>query len=321
MNTILLRIVMHGLVALALDQTGGGSNHLTAFLVNAHALPQGVTDQCFAEHMPMISVDPKNNSDCNAITGCAINTDTNLCDCHLDGREVSLQMDPPLADPPLWTDKSPGSHPLPFNAKEAASLTYVTNLTEEFGLILDPQLLTSAPPDTLAARMDFPFESITSCALAVRPDEGGRNVHAMSFRMLGFLERPGDISHAVSQQVLTKLTLSDNTTLALRIRSFDASDEHLLPLKPGADGYFIDLSNMRHDDMKIDDPCDDGIGRDFAFFYQLAQNKPAWADRKIPHVKLTRWKSSSDLQPLDCLDLLDHAPSSRPICPMGSFDL
>jgi hypothetical protein len=277
-----------------------------------------VTDTCFKEHFPSLIF---KSSVCPSTAGCSINPD-NLCQCVLDKKEVSLQVDTSVANQIPWTDKAPGSFPLPFNLKESGSFNYVTNLTERLEQTLDPQVFTDAPPGSLAARMDIPFESVTACSLALRPDEGNQNVHAMSFRPLGTAELSGQPSQAVSQQVLTTLTLPSDSTVVLNIRSFGSTTQIPATLAPETDGYKIELSNMRSEKepVNVDDPCDDGVGRDFAFFFELTNEKLDWPKRPIPHVKLTHWKSSTDLLPEQCQNLGHHTPSSRPICPMGSFD-
>jgi hypothetical protein len=89
----------------------------------------------------------------------------------------------------------------------------------------------------------------------------------------------------------------------------------------------IEVSNDREHYMVPDKKCDDGVGRDFAFFYELvdAQNKPKpkWLDRPIPHAKYSVAKSNSDLilgaTSTLCLTK-GKAAMSRPICVMASID-
>lgn len=329
MSPILLRIVLHGMIALVPFDSATNANRMTALLVDAHAFPADVDpvlhpgalplgfEQCFVPHMPMLSVKTKTAQECVAVRGCRI--ESNLCNCMLSRQDLSLEVTPALNLAMRSLDSPHGSFPLPFDQNEAASFRYIGNLTEKLNQQLDPRFLDTVPPNALVARMAFPFESAVSCSLALRSDEGSRNVHALSFRTVGTLEGPGEVSQALAQQVVSTLTIPEQATIAIRVKDFATGTEQLLNLDPTANGYRIDLSNMRETEMLIDDPCDDGIARDFAFFYELALNKPAWKDRKVPHIKLSRWKSSSDLDPKDCIAVRDHAPSSRPICPMGSF--
>lgn len=146
------------------------------------------------------------------------------------------------------------------------------------------------------------------------------NVHPLSFRKTGDLEKPGDGSQALAQEVMSMLTLPDEATVTVTITDFGGGNRRDLRLAPGAEGYRIELTNMRKKEEELlpGDPCDDGVGRDFAFFYELVKDKPAWKDRLLPHVKYTRWKSSKDLGADRCHPI--KAPSSRPICPMASFN-
>jgi len=311
MSPIPLRIVLHGLIALTPANGADSANHMTALLVAAQTRPAEVDERCFDPHMPMLEV---RSDQCTSVPGCHL--DGLKCHCSLSRQDLSLLVDPPLDLGPLALGDEP--HILPFDQSEAGSFSYVANL-KRLGQTLDPRFLATVPPDALAARMTFPVESVKACALAVRLDEGSRNVHPLGFRLLGFLEATDDITQALAQQVLAGLTIPDQATVQIKVRDFGSIEEHLLTLQPEDGVYEIDLSNMRMTDMGVDDPCDDGIGRDFGFFYELVQNKPGWPDRKLPHVKYTHWKSALDLDPNECKEIRDHAPSSRPICPMASF--
>jgi hypothetical protein len=92
-----------------------------------------------------------------------------------------------------------------------------------------------------------------------------------------------------------------------------------LTLRLGDQGYVIELDNHRVS-LRPDDLGEDGVGRDFAWFYQLVKNPPAWSQRLIPHVKYTRWKSAKDVAVPECNFEPQKDPTSRPICPMGSIN-
>ena len=324
----LLRIVLHGLIALVPFDSATSTNRMTALLVDARAFPAGVDPdslpigykQCFVPHMAMLSIDLNDQNECRAIHGCKV--DSTHCNCMLSRQDLTLEVTPTPSLTMRNLDSPATSLPLPFDQDEAASFHYVANLTTRLGQQLDPRFLDTIPPDPLAARMSFPFDSVTSCALALRFNEGSRNVHALSFRPAGSPEESGETSQALSQQVIATLPIPDQAQVVLNVRDFASSTSLPLTLKPNATGlYSIELSNMREADTLVDDPCDDGVARDFAFFYELALNKLEWSKRKIPHIKMTQWKSSSDLDPDVCSKIRTHAPSSRPICPMAGFDL
>lgn len=272
---------------------------------------------CFAPHVPELKLTPQSVASCIP-AGCVVSG--GQCVCTLDRQNVTLSIDPPLNLEKKKLNGKP-QHSLPFDAASADDFSYIANLSQQpEGWKLDPKFLEPVPPVALVARMEFPFETIKACSLGLRLDEGGRNVHPLSFRPHGTPEKAGDVNQALAQQALAFLDVPEQATVTVTLREFGGSG-HDLVLKPGVHGYVIELSNMRHPhDMDIDDPCDDGIGRDFAFYYELVQDKPAWKDRPVPHVKGTRWKSASDLVSEDCTQRPHHAASSRPICPMASFN-
>jgi hypothetical protein len=95
-------------------------------------------------------------------------------------------------------------------------------------------------------------------------------------------------------------------------------------LAAGANGYLVNLSN-EPDELDRGDPCDDGIARHFAHFYDLAENPPDWDRRQVPHVRFTQGMRISGFDPdpataeaEECKNLT-FTLMDRPICPMGSF--
>ena len=191
---------------------------------------------------------------------------------------------------------------------------------QPFGLTLDPAYLDPIPPKNLLARMDFSFNRVTACALYRREDTGVFNVHEVSFHRLHQEGAEGDASQAVAQMVMARLDIPDGPSqkVTLKISSRDQLDVKSLELMAESDGYMIDLSNEVVA-LRPDAPCDDGVGRHFAFFYEFAKNAPPSADRLIPHLRPTRWISSKDLTPEEC-KMPSLAAMDRPMCPMASFD-
>ncbi|HKH43743.1 MAG TPA: hypothetical protein VKM72_03675, partial [Thermoanaerobaculia bacterium] len=182
MSPIPLRIVLHGLIALTPANGADSANHMTALLVDAHTRPAEVDARCFAPHVPMLEVATSTTEECEAVPGCGIQSGT--CHCTLSRQDLSLEVTPSLQLGPLTPNSAP--HDLPFDQKDAGNFSYVANL-KRLGKTLDPRFLDTVPPDALAARMTFPVESVKACSLAVRRDEGSRNVHPLRFRPLGAL--------------------------------------------------------------------------------------------------------------------------------------
>jgi hypothetical protein len=128
------------------------------------------------------------------------------------------------------------------------------------------------------------------------------------------------VRQAFAQQLIATIAAADQVTVTLTNLD-DRTKIRTLPLaRPtGATEFQIFLSNERGG-LAVDAPCEDGVGRDFAYLYDLAVAPPAqWDDRPIPHVKYTRWKSVKDIDPDECHVTATKNPMSRPICPMGAF--
>lgn len=322
MASVPLQIVMHGLIALVPMNDADGANHMTALLVDARNQPPGMELPCFAPHVPELRLTPTSTALCRP-AGCSVSG--NSCVCTLSRQNITLSIDPPPMLARKLLRKQP-NHSLPFSLADASDFSYIANLAQlPPGWKLDQRFLTPVPPDELVARMEFPFEAVKACSLGVRQDEGSRNVHPFSFRPHGALEKPGDVSQALAQQAVAFLQISDQARVIVRLEEFGGNGHDLAikveNLSSGEMGYRVELVNMRMPDpLALDDPCDDGVGRDFAYFYELVLNKPPiWRDRPMPHIKYTRWKSANDLTTEDCTRPT-HVPSSRPICPMASFN-
>jgi hypothetical protein len=309
MNDLMVQIMLHGLIALA-PPADGQLNHMTALLVDARVK---TTDLCSEKHWPQLTV-VTSNPECEA-ADCTVSGQE--CICTLALEEITLTPDAqPDVDPISW--QRPAS--LPFSRTKAMDFSYIVNLAADpFNQKLDSRFLDPVPPSGLVARMTFPFEDVHACALAVRPDEGGDNVLPMSFRPMGQTEKEEDRNQAIAQMLMIHYMLPEGqpiTPLKITLKKFDGSGTRSMTLIPGATGYFIQLENSRSI-LPVDHPCDDGIGRDFDLLYKLAENPPAPADRKIPHFKYTRWKSSAELFNDECQSPKDVM--SRPVCPIGSF--
>jgi hypothetical protein len=204
---------------------------------------------------------------------------------------------------------------IPFDQSDATDFSYIANVAQPpINMIINPEVFSPMPPSSLAVRMNLPFESVSACSLVTDEDDG---VIAMGFRQIGAHEQGGEVSQALAQSAIVKFMAPKNEPVTITIRDFDGSNAYILRLRAGADGYYIELSNNRELPLSVDDPCADGIGRDFAFFFDLAQNPPAWKDRLIPYA--TQRKSAREVNSPECAQLI-LGVKQRPICPMASFN-
>ncbi|MFL6261228.1 MAG: hypothetical protein ACJ76Y_16130 [Thermoanaerobaculia bacterium] len=321
-----IHIILHGLIALVpATDPGGVVNHMTALLVDARNEPPGLPSgfkECFVSHQSVLTVKVDDSAQCKQ-AGCTFEGQDD-CVCKLDRTEISLAPDVDLQKQQLA--KLPASS-LPFDQQHANDFSYVANMSQPpLHQELDPRFLEPLPPPELAARMTFPFASIAACSLGTRRDEGSENVHPLGFRPLRATEQPGEVNQAMAQRLVASYEISQGP-LILTLSTFGGGNQRHLTLKPIGDDYEIMLVNMRGaksdgtipNDVSVDEACDDGVGRDFAFFYQLVKNPPPWEKRPIPHIKYTRWKSSSDLVVDECSHKT-HFPDSHPICAMATFN-
>jgi hypothetical protein len=326
MSTI--QILLHGLIALVpLNDSTGAANHMWALLVDARNPP---AQECLVPHQALLTIRVKDVSECT--DGCEINAEGD-CVCILEKDEISLVIQPPL--PELQRQKL-GQTPeknLPADASMATSFSYVANLADpRLGShVLDPDLIATPLPyshrQPLVARMKFPFTSVTACALGVRHERGISNVHSMSFHKIYDDDKTTDTDQAVAQSLLAQLAIPSDRTVSIQITRLDQSSSRTIQLASGEHGFEIELSNMRELELGTGDPCDDGIGRDFALFYNLVLHPPkVWRDRILPQILHTRSKSEAGLTPSECPghgseENKSHKnPNSRPICPMASFN-
>lgn len=315
MSSIPVEIVFQGLIAFAPLYGTDGANHMAALVVDGIHLPPEAS-QCIAPHHAEITFFPV-GPECSDRPGCEYKEPQ--CKCTLDRDEILLAPD---SEPPKrrLSKERPRGLPMSKDDASAGDFSYVPNLSL-MGHTLDQAFLGDEPPSRLAARFRFPFESLFSCGLSTRPDDLSHNVHPLEFRRIGVRSNAGDLSQAGAQILVARVGLklpdtppSQKPTLTLR--RFDGSASHTFTFTSTA--IRIEVMNHRHDILPLDDPCDDGVGRDFALFYDLVENPPLWEDRKVPHVKFTSWKSYADINPDRCEKL--KAPESRPICPMASFN-
>jgi hypothetical protein len=311
MDTLTLKIIFHGLIALVPTTGLDGSAHMTALLVDARQSPSGASSECFSPYRPMLRVN-SSSDECLA-AGCSPSGQT--CTCNLSRQEISTHLN-------IWfTKRNLAKKPpsgLPVNPQQAGDFSYIANMARPpFNTVLNSNFLKAIPPSILVARMEFPFETITACALSNWRDEGADMVHSMSMHPVHTPPVEEGDDQALAQAAVAELTIPKNEKVMLTIRNFDTTKTQFLTLKPEANGYRIELLNERVT-LDLDDPCADGVGRDFAFFYELVQSPPSWRDRLIPHINYMQRKSAKGIKPSECAP---YSPLvSRPICPMASFN-
>jgi hypothetical protein len=331
MSSIPVRIALHGLIALVptLDPTSG-ANRMTALLIDGRTANAA---ECMSEHHPRLEVVATNTADCPIGIGCRLSGNHCICEYKantgidpLVGKEISLTIQPaptPTAAKP--TSDLP-AHSLPADDGEASSFSYVANLSQTpFGLTINPDYLADSPASSsranLVTRMQVPYQTIAACDLATRPDGGGANVHAMSFRELHAPSQPGEMSYALAQLVVAKLDVPDADPAAqvvtLHISDLGGANDAPITLLAASDGYKIEVSDEPAGPLDFDTPCDDGVARHFTHFYDLAQS-PIGA-RLLPHVRFTQFENADSIDPVICKDPTFQL-MNRPICPMATFN-
>lgn len=320
MSATTLTIVLQGLLALVPNNEPGGTNQMTVLMLDGNH-SHGI--ECMGVHNPKLVIRADNAKCVQA--GCSAAGGLCICEQALTRKDLWLEIQPQPDPPRLELPKDP-PRSIPRNRQEAAELGYVANLARHpFNLSLNQQYLLASPPQNLVSRLRFPFEAITACALAKRFDGGEAYVHALGFRLLGNEWEEGETSQAMAQRAVASVTIPDagaaGPTVILHLKSLDGAGENTIPLLPsGPHGYVIDFSNDTPA-LPVGHPCDDGIARHFAMFYELAQSPPALKDRLIPHVRLAQPKCADALDlPAQVCDPPILHPLDRPICPLGIFN-
>ncbi len=326
MSAVPLKIFLHGLIALVPITDPGGANRLTALLVDGRMT---MGEQCMTEHHPKLTFFVSRTADCVSVSGCTLSVDR--CTCSYDtakgvdpiaGKQIWLDIQPEPTPPPALPAGALPIHPLPLDSGEAASFSYVANLSQApLNLAVDPIYLAPVPSPAarthMVARMEVPYESVTSCALATREDDGETNVHSLSFRELHAPSQSGEVSYAMAQKVVAQLTVPDGGIVKLHISDFGGTNDHSFRLKPGPNAYRVDVGNDPEAPLDRDDPCEDGVARHFLHFYEMALTVPDKAF--LPHVRPTQFSNWKPLEPDACKDP-DFGPAARPICPVATFN-
>ena len=327
MSPNIVKIMIHGLIALA-PSADNNPNHTTALMLDAR-----VPLECVGEHHPTLSFHvsdaPENNGKCRA-AGCKLNNDECKCTDSLRNRRIWLELTPEpfapmppnaIADQPA-DDSQANNYGIPSepNAPPAEDRLYIANMTKPpFNATLNPEYLAADPRvNDLFARMEIPSNDLTSCFLSKREDQGEAYVLPMSLKTINAPSKSADRSQAFAQMVLAKIKIKEGEPVKLHIGDFKGGEPTSFILAPGKHGYMINLSNAP-DDLKRGDPCDDGIARHFAYFYEFAEVPPVWKERLIPHLRFVKGMKKEVAEVAECEDDPTLNPNDRPICPMASF--
>jgi|GEM_PF-6410637 len=319
MSTTTLTIVLQGLLALVPNNEPGGVNQMTVLMLDGNH-SHGI--ECMGVHHPKLSI-RADNAEC-VKAGCSAKGGLCICEQALTRKDLWLEIQP-QPDPPRQELPKDPPRPIPRNRQEAAELGYVANLAHPpFNLSLNQEYLSASPPQNLVSRLRFPFESITACALAKRFDGGEAYVHALGFRLLGNEWEEGETSQAMAERVIASITVpdtgADGPRVTLHLKNLDSADETTIPLLPSDPHVYVINFLNETTPLLVGHPCDDGIARHFALFYELAQSPPAVENRLIPHVRLTQSKCADALDLPGCEFPTQAPPLDRPICPMAIFN-
>ena len=319
MSATTLTIVLQGLLALVPNNEPGGTNQMTVLMLDGNH-SHGI--ECMKPHTPELRV-LADNTECGAAE-CTANEGLCICDQSiLERKDVWLEIQP-NPDPPRQTLPTSPPRPIPRNRLEAEDIGYIANMAQPpFNLHLNPQYLAPVPPLNLFARLQFPFDTVTSCSLSKRSDGGDANIHSMGFRRLHLDWNKREFDQAMAQMVVASVTIpdtgADKPKVVLHLKSFGSPSDATITLQPDSIGYLVEFFNNTTV-LPLDDPCDDGIARHFAMYYELAQNPPAPEDQLIPHLRLTEFRCCAEaLLPLACLRPLS-SPLDHPICPLAIFN-
>lgn len=316
MQPIQIVIFIQGLIALV-PQLGpnGQANHMTALALDSKKILARLTtlptkvilDEdavCYREHFPVLAI-RTSDSDCQA-AGCQ--GPGSSCKCVLTGKQVIISPD---TQPAAVTLNSNPANRVPQTDIEVGAFAYIANIDPSQYPLKNP-----TPAYDLTALMSFPFSSLTACKLVTRREGGIDNIHPLNYRPLHNDPSAEESGKALAQVLAASYDLAAGTSVTITLANLDGSDPYTLPLNLVAGKYIIIGFGNDRPHLHPGDPCEDGIARDFALFYELLQNPPVWKDRPIPQVSYSEKKDSSSIdEPVICQLTSGLTPMSRPVCP------
>jgi hypothetical protein len=329
MQTVVLRIFLHGLIFLA--PMGVGQNQMSALLVDARQdkLPPEASS-CVAAHTPQLQFIPQKAAECAKTADLDCDQDQTTCLCTPVRQSITIDAEVAHSS---WQPHTMPAKPLPATpAEEEGEFAYLANL-RNLGFQVNPAFQTGSPAGLLD-RMTFSFDAIETCTLAGEDRQaGGSDVHTFHFGKVGD-NTAGTLNQAIAIRLVAKARIPfDPSTKKVHLvfTSLDAPGaQHVIELAPrpcesGSNStdrcIDIDLGNERPMIEFGDDTCVDGTGRDFALFYNLLQNPSKWADRLVPIENAAVKIDGAKLAVSDCENPdFNKNPESRPICAMaGAF--
>jgi hypothetical protein len=320
--TILVRFILHGLIAFVpYPDSTGSINHLNAILVNAMnpALPQQFKD-CVAPHTATLTFPVATGEPMCGAAGCVLGPNGDRCTCtffapsSVTSKRIWITPDPSPAAPAL--PKTPPSE-LPSGAP---NFSYIPNLLN-LGYTFNQQYVGASPPSQVV-RMEIPAEQVIPCHLSTRTqDKQTELIHTFHFRKLNDYDVPSDKGQALVQMLVIKTNyqVAAGSPLSLNIGDAGSTTYQSIPIAQNSN-VDIFLANSRGTaSLDLDDPCNDGIGRDFALFSTLTNENPAPLAALLPHVRQS--VTAPDFEATECSTIPpSKMPDSRPICPMATFN-
>jgi hypothetical protein len=287
---IILRIVFHGLIAFV---PSPHHSQMTALLVASLPDP----NQCIAKHDARLMFPTGDSDKCIPAVGCSYGAD-HICTCTLDYKTIAF----PVSALPASTE--PGHQPphvLPATKDAAADMAYLVNMSNLGYDILRTAVTGDPGNPPLVARMVFPYTRLAACDLAT--DQGDDDLpHSYNFHP--YLSAQVGWDQPLAQGLVTEADVPSGD-VSLELNTLGASGSPTtfkltatcVHQKCTAE---VTLENTR-DPYIQQDPCNDGVGRDFAFYYDLTTVPLSFAFRPVPEVDDVAGNiTAGDLEPAMC---------------------
>jgi hypothetical protein len=213
-------------------------------------------------------------------------------------------------------------------AEQSAEFSYMPNLLNLPRVALNPDVFLPKPPAAVLGRMTFAFDSMETCVLSGKDiSKDQSEVRTFSFG------RAGDTTGSTTRQAIAYMMAGKATVpydgsthqVVLSLTGLDTATSFTMHLRPdlcdphdGSTDQCIDihLRNVRPE-LNGMSGCD-GVGRDFAFFYDLVKDPPPWEARLVPIDDNTDKIDAKLLEIPECVKNM-KGPMNRPICAMASF--
>jgi hypothetical protein len=335
MGGIVLRILLHGLIALVPTD----NSSLTALVVDGTNPPAEASKCVGYDHKAQLLFTFAGEQATAAAAckklNCAVNNSTCICtfdqanqyQVSFDAAGVLLSGGPPKKRP---------DQPMPKMQQQAGDPSYLVDIQPLAPL--DLTFLTTKKAAGLLGRMQFPYTKLTACNLALVKDGSDYFAHTFNVRKLDAMYDPTMPLQALAQALMVEADIPSGSA-KLKLEFLGGGSSYEFDLAPeqcdGQTCFNVYLVNHRTE-LPEGDPCVTyGIGFDFAYYYQLTQNAPAWKDRPIPQVDSVNEPEGNVALPAcskvfaphyhdggtsrRALDYITVA-TSRPVCAMAFFN-